>query len=75
MSRTAKTGEFVTKDVAAAWAIPQMPDRYAAILDYARRAYLARISTNGAAGVTMRRYWPGICASGLLSCYERRWRV
>lgn len=43
MWRTAKTGEFVTKDVAAAWAIPQMPDRYAAILDYARRAHLGEI--------------------------------
>lgn len=43
MWRTAKTREFVTKEVAAAWAIPQMPDQYAAILDYARRAYLGEI--------------------------------
>ena len=41
--RTASTGEFVTKDSAAAWAIPQMPDRDAATLDYARRAYLGEI--------------------------------
>lgn len=31
------------KDVAAAWAIPQMPDQEAAILDHARKAYLGEI--------------------------------
>ena len=40
---TASTGEFVTKDAAAAWAIPQMADQDAATLDYARRAYLGEI--------------------------------
>ena len=43
MWRTAGTGAFVTKDAAAAWAIPQVPDRDAATLDYARRAYLGEI--------------------------------
>lgn len=43
MWRTASTGEFVTKDAAAAWAIPQMPDREAALLDDARKAYLGEI--------------------------------
>ena len=43
MWRTASTGEFVTKDAAAAWAIPQMPDQHATTLDYARRAYLGEI--------------------------------
>lgn len=43
MWRTAKTGEFVAKDVAAGWAIPQMSDQDATILDYARRAYLGEI--------------------------------
>ena len=43
MWRTASTGEFVTKDAAAAWAIPQMADPHAATLDYARRAYLGQI--------------------------------
>ena len=41
--RTAATGEFVTKDAAAAWAIPQLSDQEAATLDYARRAYLGEI--------------------------------
>ena len=43
MWRTASTGEFVTKDAAAAWAIPQMPDQDAVTLDYVRRAYLGEI--------------------------------
>ena len=43
MWRTAGTGKFVTKDAAAAWAIPQIPDRDAATLDYARRAYRGEI--------------------------------
>ena len=41
--RTAATGEFVTKDAAAAWAIPQLSHREAATLDHARRAYLGEI--------------------------------
>ncbi|WEX89394.1 DUF4111 domain-containing protein [Sinorhizobium garamanticum] len=43
MWRTARTGEFVTKDAAAAWAVPQLLGRDAATLDYARRAYLGEI--------------------------------
>ena len=43
MWRTADTGDFVTKDAAAAWAIPRLPDRDAALLDHARRAYLGEI--------------------------------
>ena len=56
MWRTARTGEFVTKDAAAAWAIQQMPDRDAAILDYARRAYLGEIidAWEGRSGDTQR---------------------
>ena len=41
---TATIGGFAAKDVAAAWAIPQMPDQEAASLDYARRAYLGEIN-------------------------------
>jgi streptomycin 3"-adenylyltransferase len=37
---TASTSEFSSKDRAAAWAIPQLPDEHAALLDRARRAYL-----------------------------------
>ncbi len=37
---TAATSEFSSKDRAAAWAIPQLPDEHAALLDRARRAYL-----------------------------------
>lgn len=43
MWRTAETGEFVTKDAAAAWALPQMSAQDAATLGYARRAYLGEI--------------------------------
>lgn len=43
MWHTASTGEFVTKNAAAAWAIPQISDQDAATLDYARRAYLGEI--------------------------------
>ncbi len=43
MWRTADTGDFVSKDAAAAWAIPRLPDRDAALLDHARRAYLGEI--------------------------------
>ncbi len=41
---TASTGEFVTKDAAAAWAIPKVPEMDAAMLDYARRAYLGEVA-------------------------------
>lgn len=44
MWRTARTGEFVSKDAAATWAIPQMPARDASTLDYARRTYLGEIT-------------------------------
>lgn len=44
MWRTASTGEFITKDAAAAWAIPQIPYQNATTLDYARRAYLGEIT-------------------------------
>lgn len=44
MWRTACTGDFVAKDAAAAWAIPQLPDRDAVTLDHARRAYLGEIA-------------------------------
>ncbi|KAA9001914.1 DUF4111 domain-containing protein [Affinibrenneria salicis] len=43
MWRTASTGQFVTKDVAADWVIPQIPEQQAATLNYARRAYLGEI--------------------------------
>ncbi|MDR6759325.1 streptomycin 3'-adenylyltransferase [Mycoplana sp. BE70] len=43
MWHTAKTAEFVAKDAAAAWAVPQIPDQDAATLDYARRAYLGEV--------------------------------
>lgn len=43
MWRTARTGEFVAKDAAAEWAIPQMSHHDAATLDYARRAYLGEL--------------------------------
>ena len=40
---TATTGKFVTKDTAAAWAIPQMSNQDALLLDHARQAYLGEI--------------------------------
>lgn len=40
MWRTAATGEFVTKDMAADWAILRSPEQIAATLAYARDAYL-----------------------------------
>lgn len=40
MWRTAVTGEFVTKDAAAAWAVARMPGGEAEALDLARRGYL-----------------------------------
>ncbi|MFC3058053.1 aminoglycoside adenylyltransferase family protein [Paenirhodobacter populi] len=44
MWHTADEGTFVSKDEAAAWAIPQLSDQSASILDHARRAYLGEIS-------------------------------
>ncbi len=44
MWRTASTGEFVTKNEAATWAIPHIQNRDAVTLDYARRAYLGEIA-------------------------------
>lgn len=40
MWRTAATGEFVTKDAAAEWAVPRLPDEIAEVLICAREAYL-----------------------------------
>src|SRR5690606_22108665 len=42
MWRTATTGEFVTKDAAAEWAIPRLPRQIADVLVCARAAYLGR---------------------------------
>lgn len=42
MWRTTSAGDFVSKDEAVLWAIPQMPVQEAATLDYARRAYLGQ---------------------------------
>jgi predicted nucleotidyltransferase len=43
MWHTASTGEFVAKDTAAAWAIPQIPEQDATTLDFARRGYLGEV--------------------------------
>ncbi|MCR6502498.1 aminoglycoside adenylyltransferase family protein [Shinella sp. CPCC 101442] len=43
---TARNGTFVSKDEAASWAIPQLSDRSALILDYAKRAYLGEVGDN-----------------------------
>ena len=37
---TMANGEIVSKDMAAEWAIPRLPEEYAALLDCAKRAYL-----------------------------------
>ena len=37
---TASTGEISSKDLAAEWAIPQLSNEHAALLDVARKAYL-----------------------------------
>lgn len=37
---TASTGEISSKDLAAEWAIPQLSNEYATLLDIARKAYL-----------------------------------
>lgn len=41
---TASKGAFVSKDAAAAWAIPQLSERSASLLDHARRAYLGEVA-------------------------------
>jgi predicted nucleotidyltransferase len=46
MWRTATTGEFVSKDVAATWALHRMPEHEAGILAYAREAYVGRVEDN-----------------------------
>lgn len=43
MWRTAQAGDFLGKDAAAAWAIPQLPLPHADTLAYARRAYLGQL--------------------------------
>lgn len=43
MWRTAVTGEFVTKDAAAAWAMPQLTGEVAATLGLACAGYLGRV--------------------------------
>lgn len=48
---TATTAEFVTKDAAAHWVIPKLPDQYALILDSACRAYLGEIGSEWIIGV------------------------
>ncbi len=42
MWRTATTGDFVSKDAAAAWAVPRLPDPAAAVLAKVRANYLGR---------------------------------
>lgn len=44
MWHTASTGKFVTKDAAASWAIPRIPDPDAMMLDHARRGYLGEVA-------------------------------
>lgn len=39
-SLIASTGEIRSKDLAAEWAIPQLPDEHATLLNKAREAYL-----------------------------------
>lgn len=43
MWRTATTGEFVTKDAAATWAVSQLPDQKADTMAYARDGYLGTV--------------------------------
>ena len=43
---TASTSEFSSKYDAADWAIPQLPEEHAAILDQARKAYLGEFVDN-----------------------------
>lgn len=44
MWRTAEMGDFVGKDEAAAWVVPQLPNREAETVELARRAYLGEIA-------------------------------
>jgi predicted nucleotidyltransferase len=44
MWRTASTGDFVPKDVAANWATPSLGSGNGSTLDYARRAYLGEVA-------------------------------
>ncbi|WP_027135925.1 aminoglycoside adenylyltransferase family protein [Geminicoccus roseus] len=62
--RTAATGEFVSKNAAAAWAMPKMPEPHARTLDLAHCAYLGDVgddwtsrqaSAAGAAGYLRER--------------------
>jgi streptomycin 3"-adenylyltransferase len=39
MWQTVAVGEISPKDIAAKWAIPQLPKEYANLLDIARKAY------------------------------------
>ena len=43
---TASTSEFSSKYGAADWAIPQLPEEHAALLDQARKAYLGEFVDN-----------------------------
>ena len=43
---TASTSEFSSKDGAADWAIPQLPEEHAVLLDQARIAYLGEFVDN-----------------------------
>lgn len=43
---TASTSEFSSKYGAADWAIPQLPEEHAALLDQARKAYLGEFADN-----------------------------
>ncbi|SEN35485.1 Nucleotidyltransferase domain-containing protein [Paracoccus alcaliphilus] len=44
MWRTASSGDFVSKDAAAQWVMPQLPQHHAVTLDHARMGYLGRIT-------------------------------
>ena len=55
MWHTLTTGQFVAKDVAAAWAIPLLPVGTAALVVYAKDAYLAPCQMIGGLG-SARRY-------------------
>jgi predicted nucleotidyltransferase len=44
MWRTFELGDFMSKEAAAAWAAPQVPDQQREVLDYARKAYLGELS-------------------------------
>jgi predicted nucleotidyltransferase len=48
MWHTARSGSFILKDEAAAWAIPQLQDQDAALLDLARCAYLGEVTDDWA---------------------------